>query len=155
MDKFDEYTYFAQSTQHLAERRQNVTHTFLTVNTALFLMIAFLVKDAKLAGLTLAAAAFPLFFVGILACFFWYKCIMQYKRLIGWRYDQLMAIEREMDGSHQMYTKEWEDFFKPQAGKQKISFSKLELCTPWLVLGLYAFYGICVIVVKALAASTG
>jgi len=70
--------------------------------------------------------------------------ITQYKALIGWRYEQLMAIERDelMKGSHQFYVKEWEDFFKPRQGKERFGFSRLEIWLPRLFLTLYLLYGI-------------
>ena len=103
MNKFDEYQFFAETTQHLSERRQAATQTYLTVNTAIFAVLAFLIKDAGFRGWNLVLVSLPLFMVGILACSIWYKIITQYKALIGWRYDQLMAIEQAMPESHQMY----------------------------------------------------
>jgi hypothetical protein len=141
MDKFDEYKFFAESTQHLSDRRQSATQTYLTVNTAIFAVLAFLIKDAGFQGWTLVLVSIPLFFVGVLACGIWHKIITQYKALIGWRYDQLMLMEKNMPDSHQMYVKEWEDFFKPRLGDEKFGFSKLEIWLPRFFLGLYLVYG--------------
>lgn len=140
MDKFDEYKFFAEATQHLSERRQAATQTYLTVNTAIFAVLAFLIKDAGLTGWGLVAVSLPLFLVGVLACLIWHKIITQHKALIGWRYDQLMAMEQAMPESHQMFLKEWKDFFEPRQGKQRFGFSTLELGLPRLFLGLYLVY---------------
>lgn len=139
MDKFDEYKFFALSTQHLSERRQAATQTYLTVNTAIFSLLAFLVKG-RLEGWALMLTSLPLFVLGILACLIWYKIIMQYKALIGWRYEQLMAMEHTLPESHQMYVKEWKEFFEPRA-KERFSFSLLEKWLPRLFLALYVVYG--------------
>lgn len=142
MEKFDEYKFFAESTQYLSERRQAATKTYLSVNTAIFAVLAFLVKDVGFKGLNLILISLPLFLVGILACWIWYKIITQYKQLIGWRYDQLMEMERNMKDSHRTYIKEWEDFFKPRKGKEKFGFSKLELWLPRLFAMIYIVYGL-------------
>src|SRR5512132_4350763 len=139
-DKFAEYKLFVESTQHLSERRQAATHTYLTVNTAIFAILALLVKEAGLKGWYLVGVSLPLFLVGALACLTWYKIITQYKALIGWRYDQLMAMERGMSGSYQIYVKEWAEFFRPKQEKEKFGFSRLEAWLPRLFLALYLMY---------------
>src|SRR5512132_1799183 len=139
-DKFAEYKLFVESTQHLSQRRQAATQTSLSVNTAIFAILALLVKEAGLKGWYLAGVCLPLFFVGVFACLIWYNIITQYKALIGWRYDQLMAMEREMSGSYQICVKEWEEFFRPKKDKQKFGFSRLEVWLPRLFLALYLMY---------------
>lgn len=146
MAKFDEYKFFAESTQYLSERRQAATKTYLSVNTAIFAVLAFLVKDVGFKGLNLLLISLPLFLVGILACWIWFKILAQYKALIGWRYDQLIEMERNITGSHRMYLKEWEDFFKPREGKEKFGFSKLELWLPRLFAVIYIVYGLGLVV---------
>lgn len=140
MPKFEEYKFFAESTQYLSERRQAATQTYLTVNTAIFAVIAFLVKDAGLQGWNLVVLNLPLFFVGYLACLIWHKIITQYKSLIGWRYRQLMKMETDIPDSYQVFSKEWKDFYEPRAGKEKFGFSKLEIWLPRLFLVLYIIY---------------
>jgi len=140
MDKFEEYKFFAENTHHLSERRQAATQTYLTVNTAIFGVIAFLIKDANIGEWELSIALMPLFIVGMLACFIWNKIIIQHKKLINWRYDQLMEIEKDpkMKGSHQFYLKERDEFFKPLQGREKLGFSALEKLLPVLFMVLYA-----------------
>lgn len=140
MDKFDEYKFFAQSTQDLASRRQAATQTYLTVNTAVFAVLSFVAKEQDLEGWGVIAISFPLFAVGILACLMWQTVIQQYKVLIGWRYQQLILMEQEMAQSHQIYTKE-KQFFEPRQGRQKFGFSRLEIWLPRLFLALYAVVG--------------
>ncbi len=48
MDKFDEYSLFSSLVQHKSQRRQAASQTYLTVNTVIFGVLAFLVKDAGL-----------------------------------------------------------------------------------------------------------
>jgi len=150
MDKFDEYKFFAQVTHQLSERRQAATQTYLTVNTVISAALGFLVKDMSFRGWGLALVSLPFFLVGVLACLIWCRIITQYKALAGWRYEQLIEMEKAIPQSYQMYTKEQEDYFKSQAAKRHVSFSQLELWLPRLFLGLYIAYGLGLAVAVAL-----
>ena len=140
MANFEEYKLFTESTQYLSERRQAATSTHLVVNTAIFTVLAFLIKDTEFRGWSLVGITIPLFVAGVLACGIWYRMISQYKSLISWRYDQLMEMERAADDSYQMYVKEYEDFFKLQQGREWFGFSRLEIWLPRLFLALYVIY---------------
>ncbi len=150
MDKFDEYKFFAESTLQLSERRQEATQTYLTVNTIIAAALGFLMKDMSFPGWGMVLVSLPFFLVGVLACVIWYRIITQYKALGGWRYEQLIEMEQAMPQSHQIYLKERDDFFKPQAEKTFVSFSGLELWLPRLFLGVYLAYGVGLVMVTAL-----
>lgn len=146
MKKSEEYKFFAQSTQYLSERRQAATQTYLSVNTAIFAVLAFLLKDYGIREERFIVVCIPLFFVGILACWIWYKIIMQYKGLIGWRYEQLMDMEKKIGKCHQIYNNEWEKYFKPVVGKEKYGFSRLERLLPIMFFLLYMLYGFGIVI---------
>lgn len=59
-------------------------------------------------------------------------------------------MEHVISESHQMYEKEWEDFFQPRQRKERFGFSRLEVKLPRLFLGLYAVYGAGLLVATAL-----
>lgn len=136
-DKLTEYNFFGERTRHLTERRQTATQTYLAVNTAIFGMAAFLIKDAGFRGWKLVFVVFPLFLVGSLTCLLWQKIITQFKDLIGWHYEQLREMEKDMPECYKIYTKEWEKFFIPRLGKERFGFSRLEAWLPRLLFGLY------------------
>lgn len=150
MDKFDEYRFIADNTQALTERRQATTQTYLTVNTALFTVLTFLVSNESLEGWALAMVNLPLFLVGVLVCFSWDQTLRQYKDQIGWRYEQLMAMEHAMPDSHQIYLKEWKNFFEPAGERERFGFSRLEVRLPRLFLVLYILYGLGLVLAIAL-----
>lgn len=141
MQHFEEYKFFTENTQHLSERRQGATQTFLTINTAIFTILAFLIKDAGFKAWGLVLVSLPLFLVGVLVCLIWAKILSQFKLLISWRYQQLRVMEQAMPESYQLLTKEWEDYFKPRQGKERFGFSRLEQLLPQLFLVLYGIYG--------------
>lgn len=149
MATFEEYRFFAESTQHLSERRQAASGTYLTVNTAIFAVVAFLARDAGLSGWSLAIAAVPLLLVGAAACAIWHRIIDHYQELIRWRCEQLVAIEAELPGCHGIYRQEKELYFRPDG--EKLGFSRLERRLPQLFLALYALYLLGIVVVTALA----
>lgn len=147
-DKFQEYKFFAESTQYLSERRQAATQTYLSVNTGIIAVIGFILKETGQSGWGLIVASLALVAAGVLACWIWHKIIKQYKGLISWRYDELMAIEKNMPDWHQLYTKEWHQFYKPRMKKEKFGFSRLEIWLPRLFLWIYLVYSIALIFLK-------
>lgn len=140
INKFEEYKFFAESTHQLSDRRQRTTEVYVGVNTAIFALIAFLLKDAGLKGIQSALVTLPLFVVGVCACFGWYKLIRLYQRLIAWRFEQLMELESDLSGVHQMYSREFADLFA-QHTPGALSFSTLEAWMPITFIGLYVICG--------------
>lgn len=138
---YDEYTFFAQATQTLADRRQSATQIYIGVNTSIFALIGFLLNDAGLDEM-LHLASLPLFVVGILVCVVWDRTLTNYKQLINWRYEQLREMENRMPGSAKVFNREWEMFFRATEERQGFSFSSLERWLPHIILGLYFAYGL-------------
>lgn len=153
-DKYDEYKFFVDNTQHLDDRRQATTEMFLGVNTAIFGLVGFLIQDAGLQGPFLPFLIGPLFVVGMLACILWVSVINRFKRLIGWRFEQLMAMERAIPESHQMYGKEWETMFAADATRKIWGLSLLDWL-PRVILALWAVYGGAFLLVRVLAPGIG
>jgi hypothetical protein len=142
MQDFQEYKLFSKRVQRMSERRQTSSQTYLTVNTAIFGVLAFLVKDAAFRDWGLVLASLPLFLVGALACVIWHKIIADFRKIIGWHYEQLRDMELALTDSRQIYTKEWEEFFKPRQGKERFGFSRLEAWLPRMLIGLYVVYSV-------------
>ncbi len=152
MDKFDEYKFFTERVQYRSQRRQQASQIYLTVNTAIFGIIALLIKDSGLTGWNLAISTLPLFLVGILVCFTWSRIIKEFSNLIGWQYEKLRELEKQIKGSFKMHTKEWDEFYKPIKSRKGFSFSDLEAQMPAIFIGLYLVYafGMIVAVIKSL-----
>ena len=149
MNKFDEYNLFSSLVRHKSERRQAASQTYLTVNTVIFGVLAFLVKDAGFRGWGLVLVSLPLFLVGVLACLVWLKIIADFQHIIRWHYEQLREMEQALTESRQIYSKEWERFFKPREGKERFGFSRLESWLPRFFVALYVLYGVGLIVATA------
>lgn len=144
MDYIEEYKLCDARVQRLSERRQTASQTYLSINTVIFSVFAFLTKDSGVSGLNLVWVSLPIFSVGILACIIWIRIITDFKKIIGWHYEQLREMEDKIPGSYKVYTKEWEQFFRPQNNREKFSFSRLESFLPRILIVLYIIYGFAV-----------
>jgi hypothetical protein len=142
LSEFKEYEFFGNWIQHLSEQRRAASQTYLAVNTGIFTALAFLVKDAGFRGWGLTLVSLPLFLGGVLACTLWHRIIGDYKQIIGWHYEQVREIEKTLEGSHQIFTREWSRFYEPRGGKEHFSFSRLEIWLPRCFLGLYVIYAL-------------
>lgn len=145
VNKFEEYKLFIEDTARFSERRQTVTNTYISVNSALMGLIIFLVKDAGLTDWWLVVAMMPLTIAGIVICSFWYRLLESYKKLLDFRFEQLEAMEDKepaMQGCHRMYIKESERFYRQAPPKQRLGFSRIEMKLPLLFIALYALTAI-------------
>ncbi|MBI5839713.1 MAG: hypothetical protein HZB19_06395 [Chloroflexi bacterium] len=140
MEKFDEYKLLYERTQKLSERRQTTSQTYLTINTAIFGAIAFLVKDSGLTGSSLIAAISPLFAVGVLICIIWLSILFNLEKILNWQYKQLRELEGDMRGSARIFTRENKEFFETGKDKKKFSFTLLEGWLPGILGAVYLVY---------------
>jgi len=140
-DVFREYEFIASSTQFLTERRQSSSQTYLTINTAIFVVFGLLVKEAGLRDVALAVASVPLVFVGLAACFVWHTTLVHFRSLISWRFEVLRELEQDgaMRDSRKLYSREWNEYLS-RKGRNVFGFSRLEGKLPFLFAGLYACY---------------
>jgi len=138
MDKLKEYEIATERVRSMSEQRQAASQLYLAVNTGIVGVFAFLVKDGGFSGWGSAAVGLPLFAVGIAACLVWHRIITDFRQIIGWHYEQLRDLEKSMPDCQGICTNEWEKFFKPQGGRERFGFSRLEVWLPRLFIGLYA-----------------
>ena len=147
MDKFEEYKLLNERAQKLSERRQTTTQTYLTINTAIFGAVAFILKDSGLHGWALVLTAVPLFSVGILACSIWLGIAQKLEKFLDWQYDRLREMEQEMPGNSMILTKENTEFYEPTpGGKKKFSFTLQEAWLPKLLMVLFGLYAAVMVV---------
>lgn len=165
VDKFEEYRFFAESTAKLSDRRQLTTQVWVTLQTLLFAALGYLMKEAdanvQSAMASGAAAATggrwifvisafgPLLLLGVFSCVIWRRMLLSYKALIGWRFDQLMEMERspQLQGLHKFFVREWEDFFGPDAKRARISFTRLETILPVVLIFVYLAFGVVAVLI--------
>jgi len=105
MNKFEEYKLFIESTDRFSDRRQKVSNTYLTANSIIIGAIAFLTKDAGLETDLRIGVIIITLLIGIIACTGWKYIIYKYKKLVGFRIDELREMEKHpaMKDCHRMY----------------------------------------------------
>ena len=148
MDKFEEYKLLIERAEKLSERRQATSQIYLTVNTAIFGAIAFLVKDSGLHNQLLLWGILPMSVVGILICVIWLNIIIRLERVLSWQYGHLRRMETSMPGSEQIFIKENKDLYGEGKKRRKFSFSLLEGWLPGILIAVYVlcFIGMCIVV---------
>ncbi len=105
MDKFEEYKLFIEDTARFSDRRQTVNNIYVAVNSIILSAMAFLIKDAGLDHLWRTIVIISVMIAGIVICLQWDRLILRYKRLIGFRFNELRNMEDSpgMVDSHKMY----------------------------------------------------
>ncbi len=149
VDKFDEYRLFVEDTARLTDRRQQVTNMYIAVHSALLGLLTFLMQQARGAPWALLATL-PLVAAGLAASWFWLRLLHTYRVLLDFRFQQLEAMEQEMEGLHGVYTREARRFYREAPPEQRIGFTRLEMGLPRLFLVLYGLYGLVVLAWLAL-----
>ena len=140
VSRFEEYKFFIANTNDLTGRRLAANSFFHGFNGAVLVVIGTLFVRVTFDNWTILAMVAPLSIISIASSIMWRQTITNYRRLIGWRFEQIQKMEQspEMAGSYQMYTREWEELFKPDAGKKTFGFSNLEMQLPILMDGIEA-----------------
>jgi hypothetical protein len=137
MDKFEEYKLLSERAQKLSERRQQTSQIYLTVNTAIFGGIAFLLKDSGLHNQLLLWGLLPICIVGILICVIWLNIIIRLEKVLAWQYNHLRKMESNLPGSERLFSKENEALYREGSKHRKFSFSLLEAWLPSLLMVVY------------------
>jgi hypothetical protein len=82
----NEYRLALDQANKLADRRQAITATYLSVNAALTGAIAFLFKEGRLPDVASEVTVLALLFSGVVACDLWRRLIKHDSSLVGWWY---------------------------------------------------------------------
>jgi hypothetical protein len=156
--QFEEYQLFAESTQHLSERRQTVAQVYLGVATGIFGVLGFLGEWLGFGSWSLVVASAPLITAGALVAFIWQWTIEEYRALIYWRFERLIEMESQLSGSFRMYTKEKAALYtgrSPGNRATHFGYSRLERLLPFLFLAGYILYGLAITGLAVLESGSG
>ena len=138
--RMEEYKLFVEDTARFSERRQTITNTYISVNSAIAGLLAFLVKDSGLVDLLVLIAIIALICFGLLICCYWVQLINKYKKLVGFRVKLLHEMEDRLPDLIGVYHRE-DELYKPTQGKP-LNISDLERGLPILFGLLYVILGI-------------
>ena len=146
MTRESEYTTFLDLVNHLSERRQTVTATYLSVNAALIGALAFLLQDGALPDWQQRTAVLVLFGAGIVACDLWRRIIKQYNVLLGWWYEQLHSLEEALPDSSRLIKREYEQLYARKAGRRPLGLSRYERRLTWVFTAAYVLFALVIVV---------
>ena len=145
MQKETEYTLFLELVSKLAERRQAMTTTYLSVNAAIIGAVAFLFKDGALSGWQQQAAVLVLFGAGITACDLWRRLLSQYKTLLGWWYKRLHLLEEAMPECSGLIKQEYDNFYATKKGRPRLGLTRYEIRLTWMFAALYSLFALAIV----------
>jgi hypothetical protein len=142
MSNFEEYKFLVEATERISNRKLSVTQFFFSIDTALVGAIAYVVNKVDPGIWGQAAVTFALSSFGLLLSAIWYRVVSDYRKLIVWRYDQIMVMEESLDGSYKLFSKEWAAFFsrnaRPKLTRYFFGISGFEIIFPWFFFVLHA-----------------
>jgi hypothetical protein len=146
VNKFEEYKLFVEDTAKFSERRQTINNTYIAINSIILTATSFLVKDAGFIPVWRAIVAAMILSAGITLCAQWERMIRKYKRLVGFRINQLLLIEasEEMKSCHGMYHAEKELYPTDEKNNsipgQGLNFSDGEKWLPRVFGAVYVIF---------------
>ncbi len=131
-DKFDVYPVFIEDTARLSDRRQTTNNIYLSVNSVLLGVVAFLAQQGHLESFTFLIIEVFVAAAGFIIASQWHHLLRKYRELLSLRYRVLEEIENlpEFPGVAGMYARE----HKENIG----GFSDIEARIPRIFQGLYA-----------------
>ena len=142
----DEYQLFLEQVNKLAERRQNVTSTYLAVNTAIVGAVAFLFRDGYIPGWSQQVTVLVLFIAGIVVCDLWRRLIKQYSQLLRWWFKKLHILEDAMEESHKLIKQEYNDLYAEKKGRSHIGLTRYETRLTWVFTVMYVGFGLAIVI---------
>jgi hypothetical protein len=131
----EEYKLFVEDTARFSERRQTITNTYISVNSAIAGLLVFLVKDSGLTSWLVPVSIVALIGSGLVICQYWEELILKYKVLVRFRIKLLHEMEDRLPDLIGVYHRE-DDLYKPTAGNP-LNISDLEVQLPVLFRRLY------------------
>ena len=132
-----EYRLALDQANKLAECRQAITITHLSVNAALTGATAFLFKGGSLPDISSQVTVLARLFSGIVACSLWCRLIKHYSALTGWWYEQIRSLESQLSERSKLITKEYQELYFKHTGKKDTRITPYETNLTWLFTTIY------------------
>lgn len=136
----EEYRLFLELTDRLAERRQTVTTTFVSLNAAIGASAGLILASGQLPQLGRNISVTGLLVAGIVICSLWRHLVIRYSELLGWWYGQLRGLEANMVDCTRLLTKEYVDLYTSQGTRRSFSVTLYEVRLTWLMTAIYATF---------------
>ncbi len=130
----------------LMSRRQKVTATYLTVNSAVIGALAYMLKGAHPLTLGQQIAMVLLMVAGMVACGLWRRLVVRYSAFLDWWYGELRELEQAHPELGGIINREYAAFYErgqKSAITQKhprLYLTSYETRLSWLFTGTYIVF---------------
>ena len=123
----EQYRIYVNSAELISDRRSRANSFFLTINSAIFLIVPS-VQPAD--TLILISSC-----VGIVICYQWYRLIVSYKTLNTAKFEVIHLLEKELPYS--VYDHEWKILEEGKNRLIHIPFTDTEIQIPWTFMAMH------------------
>ncbi len=117
------YKLCVESAEKVSDRRQAANSFFLTINTAVIGLGAYV------------HWAFLLPIAGTVLCYTWYRLILSYRGLNGGKFKVILEMETSL--AAQPFADEWSALGRGKDPALYRPFTKIETTVPWVFFGLH------------------
>ena len=143
----EQYKFFAETSEALVNRRQNVNSFYIKANTALIAVIATAFSSSNSNWIVKLIVLIILSTPGILLNVSWKKILEAYGITNSSKLKILNMLEKQLEVS--LYAAEWDDMSYPYNKKQYVCFTESEMRLPRVFNILY----VCIIIISLVALS--
>lgn len=149
--RYDEYKMLIEDTARFADRRQNASTLYTSINTIFLAALSIIISDFRDIGSTsiyALLASCVMIVAGILTSISWRNYILNYKKLIQLRFEVLKEMEESkgMEESIKVYKRE-DDLYDKE--HEDGLFAVIEKKLPETFIGIYVFALLIVLVSAA------
>lgn len=130
----------------LIERRQSVTSTYLSVNTAIIGALAFLFSNGTLSGFQQRLSVIILLLSGVVVCDLWRRLIVQHTTLLGWWYEELRKHEQAAPPERRLFTREYETLYIGKEARSRIGMTRHEIALTQVFMAVNLLFAIGIVV---------
>ena len=129
----EQYKIYINSAEKISDRRQKSNEFFLTLNSALVVLLGFIGTKAK--GMKIDYILLLASLSGVAICYLWYRIIYSYKCLNSGKFKVIHAVEKRLPLA--LYDTEWEALGRGESKKMYWPFSHIELFIPKIYIAIY------------------
>ncbi|MAZ89606.1 MAG: hypothetical protein CL693_18385 [Cellvibrionaceae bacterium] len=131
-DLFEQYKLYVASAEKVSDRRQTSNSFFVTLNSVLVSMVAYMNSgiEGNVSFAWLVALA------GVIVSYMWFRIVKSYKGLNGGKFQLLIELEKKLPVN--LYQCEWETLGRGEDSSKYLSFTKIESIVPWVFILLHS-----------------
>ncbi len=129
----EQYKLYVEMADRISARRQSANSFFLSVNTAIVVLIGYIQLDQTRSSNQLLY--FLVSVAGMILCYTWYRLIRSYKDLNLGKFKVIHALEQKLPVAP--YDAEWESLERGKNPKLYLPFTRVEMIVPWVFFLLH------------------